>query len=89
MYPENYIRFLVDEHRERIKEKIDHIALELIDKTKNYEEKYLHDLKEKLSFFDHLQSLEKELNVIEKRHFEILIYSLRHFKKCNETKKSL
>jgi hypothetical protein len=35
------IRFKIDEHRERIKEKIDDIALEMIDKVTKHEEKFL------------------------------------------------
>ena len=35
------IRFKIDEHRERTKEKIDDIALEMIDKVKKHEKKFL------------------------------------------------
>jgi len=52
------LRFQVDEHREELKKRIDDIALEMIDKIKKYEEKYLRDLKENYSSFDGMQSLE-------------------------------
>ena len=38
------MRFQIDEHRERIKERIDHIALAMIDQTKKYEIIYLNFL---------------------------------------------
>ncbi len=67
------MRFQVNEHRERLKEridkdreelksKIDQIALEMIDEMKKYEETFSKSLKET---FDDSQSLEKELNQLE------------------------
>ena len=42
------IRFQLDMHREKLKEKIDDIYMEMIDKTKKYETNYLKSLNEKL-----------------------------------------
>ena len=42
------IRFQIDLHREKLKEKIDDIALEMIDQTKKFENLYLKSLNEKL-----------------------------------------
>jgi hypothetical protein len=42
------MRFQIDEHREKLKERIDEIALEMIDKTKKYEAMYSKSLKENL-----------------------------------------
>jgi hypothetical protein len=42
------IRFQIDLHREKLKEKIDDIALEVIGQTKKYEALYLKSLNEKL-----------------------------------------
>jgi hypothetical protein len=42
------IRFQLDEHREKLKEKIDDIYMEMIDKTKQFEATYLKSLEDKL-----------------------------------------
>jgi hypothetical protein len=59
------MRFKIDEQREELKKRIDDIALAMIDETWKHQEKYLRDLKEKLSSFDHCKSLEHDLNGIE------------------------
>ncbi len=46
------MRFQVVEHRERIKEKIDDIALEMIDKIKKHEESFSKSIKEHLTSLD-------------------------------------
>ena len=58
------MRFQIDEHRERLKVRIDEIALAMIDRAKKSEEIYLKNLKEDFSLFDHCKSLEHELNEI-------------------------
>jgi hypothetical protein len=50
------MRFKIDEQREKLKEKIDEIALEMIDKTKLFEATFLKSLNEKLK--GSLKSLE-------------------------------
>ena len=42
------IRFQLDMHREKLKEKIDDIYMEMVDKTKEFETTYLRNLNEKL-----------------------------------------
>jgi hypothetical protein len=42
------LRFQIDEHREKLKQKIDDIALDMIDQTKKFEASYLKSLNEKL-----------------------------------------
>jgi hypothetical protein len=63
------MRFQIDEQREKLKEKIDVIALKMIDQIKDYEEIYSKSLQEKLldfsSSFEQTQSLDNELNQIE------------------------
>jgi hypothetical protein len=59
------LRFQIDEHREELKKRIDDIALAMIDETNKCQEKYLKELKESLSSFDDIQSLENEMNGIE------------------------
>jgi hypothetical protein len=54
------IRFQIDEHREELKEKIDVIALAMIDTTKKFEEIYLKNLREHFSTSDEARSLENE-----------------------------
>jgi hypothetical protein len=54
------MRFQIDEQRERLKEKIDDIALALTDKIKKHEVMYLNSLKEHFTSFDHNKSLEIE-----------------------------
>jgi hypothetical protein len=80
------IRFQIDEHRERLKVRIDDIALAMIDQTKKYEEKYLQDLKEKFSSFDHSQSLENEMNGIEDtfRNPHLLIETIKQMQRRQE-----
>ena len=52
------MRFQIDEHREKLKEKIDDIALEMIDKTKKYENNsFKKILKERKSFYLRLRHL--------------------------------
>jgi hypothetical protein len=82
------LRFQIDEHRERIKERIDHIALAMVDQTKKYEALYLRGLKERFSSFDETQSLQIKLNQIEDtfRNPNILIESIREMEqKQNES----
>jgi hypothetical protein len=57
--------FKIDEHRERIKERIDDIALDMIDEIKNFEATYLKNLNEHFTLFDDRQSLESEMTEIE------------------------
>ena len=73
------MRFQVDEHRERLKEKIDDISLAMIDRIKKHEEAYLKQLKEHFSLFDKTHSLEHELNEVEEtfRHPNLLIQTIR------------
>jgi hypothetical protein len=79
-------RFQVDEHRERLKVKIDDIALAMIEKIKEHEENYLKDLKESFSSFDHSKSLKDELNQIEEtfRNPNLLIESIREMQRKQE-----
>jgi hypothetical protein len=61
------LRFQIDQHREELKEKsdkIDEIALAMIDQTKKYEALYLRNIKEGFSSFDDCKSLEHVLNQI-------------------------
>ena len=53
------MRFQIDEHREKLKEKIDEIALKMIDDSKKYEAMYLRNIKEKLFQKQSFESLEK------------------------------
>jgi hypothetical protein len=81
------MRFQVDEHRERIKEKIDEIALEMIDKIKKHEESFSKSLKENFSSFDETRSLESELNQIEAiyRDPNLLIQTIHEMQQKQET----
>ena len=73
------LRFQIDEYRERLKERIDKIALAMIDQTKKCEEEYLRNLKERFSSYDDCKSLEDKLNQIEDtfRHPNLLIEAIR------------
>jgi chromosome segregation ATPase len=81
------MRFQVDEHRERIKEKIDEIALEMIDKIKKHEESFSKSLKEHFSSFDETRSLESELNQIEATYRDpnLLIQTIHEMQQKQET----
>ena len=76
------IRRNIDLHREKLKEKIDDIYLEMIDKTKKYEALYLKSLEEKLNAslksFE-TKSLEQSLKETEEtfRNPNVLIESIR------------
>ena len=50
------MRFQIDEHREETKKRIDEIALDMIDQTKNYEGIYLKNLKESFLRLRHLMT---------------------------------
>ena len=73
------MRFQIDEQREELKEKIDDIALEMIQQTKKYEVMYLKNLKEYFSSFYETKSLEIELNEMEVtfRNPNLLIGTIR------------
>ena len=80
------MRFQVDEHRERLKEKIDDISLAMIDRIKKHEEAYLKNLNENVLVFDYSKSLEHELNQIEEtfRDPNLLIQSIKEIQRKQE-----
>jgi hypothetical protein len=57
--------FQVDEHREKLKERIDEIALAMIEEIKKHEEAYLKNLKKHFSTFDESKSKEKKLKELD------------------------
>jgi hypothetical protein len=73
------LRFQIDEHRERLKERIDDIALAMIAESNKCQEKYLQDLKEHFSSFDETKSLENEMTQLEDtfRDTNLLIQTIR------------
>jgi hypothetical protein len=73
------MRFQIDEHRERLKVRIDDISLAMIDIIKKYEEIYLKNLSENFPSFDDSVSLEKKLNEIEEtfRNPNLLIETIK------------
>ena len=76
------IRFQIDEHREKLKKKIDDISMEMIDKTKEFEAFYLNNLTKKLDVTLKLfktKSINEELNEIEEtfRNPNLLIESIQ------------
>jgi hypothetical protein len=83
------IRFKLDEHREKLKEKIDDIYMKMIDKTKKFEATYLKSLEDQLeaslkSF--ETKSLEQSLKEIEDtfRNPNLLIESIREMQREQE-----
>jgi hypothetical protein len=81
------LRFQIDEHRERLKAKIDDVALEMIEQTKKCEAEYLKEVKENLlSSFDGSKSLDKELEEIEEffRNPNLLIQSIKDLQQRQE-----
>jgi hypothetical protein len=76
------IRFQLDMHREKLKEKIDDIYMEMIEKTKEMEASYLKSFDEKFSLsfkaFD-FKSLDEDLKAFEEklRDPQLLIESIR------------
>ena len=76
------IRFQLDMHREKLKEKIDEIYMEMIEKTKEFEMSYLNSLDEKLSSSlksIEIKSIDEDLNATEEtfRDPNLLIESIR------------
>jgi hypothetical protein len=80
------IRFQIDEHREELKKRIDDIALAMIDETKKCQAKYLKELKERFSSFDHNQSFEKQLHELEDtfRNPHLLIETIKQMQRNQE-----
>jgi hypothetical protein len=80
------MRFQVYEHRERLKEKIDTISLDMIDRTTKYEAMYLKNLNEKLFETQSFDNLENELNGIEEtfRHPSLLISTIKEMQQRQE-----
>ncbi len=76
----------MDEHRERLKEKIDDIALAIIDKIKKHEEVYLKNLNENVLVFDYSKSLKDELADIQMtfRDPNLLIQSIKEIQRKQE-----
>jgi hypothetical protein len=64
------IRFQIDEHRERLKQQIDDISLEMINEAKKHEETFKKNLKDvfERSSFDDSKSLEDALTHIEETY---------------------
>jgi hypothetical protein len=83
------IRFKLDEHREKLKEKIDDIYMEMIDKTKTFESTYLKSLEDKLNAslksFE-TKSIELSLKETEEsfRNPNLLIQSIRAMQRQQE-----
>ena len=83
------IRFKLDEHREELKQKIDDIYMEMIDKTKKFEATYLKSLKDKLNAsmksFE-TKSLVQSLKETEEsfRNPNLLIESIRDMQRQQE-----
>jgi hypothetical protein len=81
------LRFQIDEHRERLKAKIDDVALEMIEQTKKCEAEYLKEVKENLlSSFGESKSLDKVLEEIEEffRNPNLLIQSIKDLQQRQE-----
>jgi len=80
------LRFQVDEQRERLKERIDEIALAMIDKLKKHEVLLSKNLKERFSSFYESQSLENELSQIEEtfRDPNLLIKTIKEMQHKQE-----
>jgi hypothetical protein len=78
------LRFQIDEHRESLKAKIDEVALEMIDKTKQLEAKYLMSLN--TISIETNKTLEIEIKETEKafRNPTILIESIRGMQRKQE-----
>jgi hypothetical protein len=83
------IRFQLDEHREKLKEKIDDIYMEMIDKTRKFEATYLKSLEGKLSAslksFE-TTSIKQSLKETEEtfRNPNLLIESIREMQRQQE-----
>jgi hypothetical protein len=80
------IRFQIDEHRERLKVKIDDIALAMTEKIKKHEEAYLKELKKSFSSFDDSQYLQIKLNELEEtfRNPNLLIKTIKEMQQKQE-----
>jgi hypothetical protein len=83
------LRFKLDEHREELKQRIDDIYMDMIDKTKTFEATYLKSLEDKLeaslkSF--EMKSLEQSLKETEDtfRNPNLLIESIREMQRQQE-----
>ena len=81
------LRFQIDEHREKLKAKIDEIYMEMIEETKKYETLNLKNLNEKFEIFlksNQIKTISEDLKVIEEtfRDPQILITTIEemHFK---------
>ena len=86
-FPDFPIRFKIDEHRERLKAKIDDVALEMIEQTKKCEAEYLKEvtLKENLlSSFDESKSLDRRVRRNRRILPNLLIQSIRDMQQRQE-----
>ena len=80
------MRFKIDQHREKIKIKIEDIYIEMIEKTKAFQAIYLKNLDENFSSFNDCKPLESELNEIEEafRNPNLLIEAIKDMQQRQE-----
>jgi hypothetical protein len=80
------MRSQIDQHRDKLKEKIDRIALAMKDETKSFEKEYFNSFKENVCSFDHGKSLDTELSEIEEtfRNPNLLISTIKEMQQKQE-----
>jgi hypothetical protein len=80
------MRSQIDQHRDKLKEKIDQIVLAMKDETKSFEKEYFNSFKENVSSFDHGKSLDTELSEIEEtfRNPDLLISTIKEMQRKQE-----
>jgi hypothetical protein len=80
------LRSQIDQHRDKLKERIDNIAFKMKNETEIYEKIYLKSLKESFTSFDQSKSLENELNEIQEqfRNPNISIQTIKEIQRKQE-----
>jgi hypothetical protein len=80
------LRSQIDQHRDKLKERIDNIAFKMKNETEIYEKIYLKSLKESFTSFDQSKSLENELNEIQEqfRNPNISIQTIKEMQRTQE-----
>jgi hypothetical protein len=80
------MKFQINEQRDKLKKRIDDMALEMIQQTKKFEAEYLRNIEDQFSSFDETKSIQNDLNKIEEKFRDpnLLIETIKQMQRKQE-----
>jgi hypothetical protein len=80
------MKFQINEQRDKLKKRIDDMALEMIQQTKKFEAEYLRNIEDQFSSFDETKSIRNDLNKIEEKFRDpnLLIETIKQMQRKQE-----